>query len=299
MTRSIRSGASSSYDLGMALHNRRRRLAEIVEREAAGESFWTEDFAERPRTRVEQYFRSLTEYWWVCAEHARELILHDEGLRFLSRASANSASDFLAYLAGCNDDMMPTVLEAIHEGFASDSVRRQINQSLAADFATGVNAILLEERISWEFVNGQMAPFSSRELHVEVVAPTLQLLATGGWERVEAAYQAALVELSSGNAPDAITDAGTALQEALELLGAEGNALGPLIASAKRKGLFLGHDKLMVDSLVSAATWVSADRSQVGDAHKVSSAGIEDAWMTVHIVGAVILRLSASRKRPS
>ena len=59
-----------------------------------------------------------------------------------------------------------------------------------------------------------------------MVGPTLRLLAgRPGWEAVETAYQKALEEISDGEADDAITDAGTALQEALVLLGCEGNAL--------------------------------------------------------------------------
>lgn len=81
------------------------------------------------------------------------------------------------------------------------------------------------------------------------------------------------------------------------MLGADGNALGPLIASAQRKGIILGHDQALLETVARAASWVSADRSQVGDAHSVSAATREDAWLTVHIVGAVLLRLSAVENR--
>jgi hypothetical protein len=45
--------------------------------------------------------------------------------------------------------------------------------------------------------------------------------------------------------------------------------------------------------------WVSADRSEKGDAHEVSTATVDDAWFIVHIVGAVILRLSKASPRAS
>lgn len=283
----------------MPLHNRRRRLAELAEQEAAGELFWTSKFSERTRTRLEFLMTGLSESAHRYAESAQRLILQDEGVRFLSNPNNHPARDYFAYLGGCPDDMMPTVLEAMNEAFEDREVFDSTFGTISRDYIDGVNEILREERVAWEFIGDEMTPFSSRELHVEVVEPTLRLLATAGWERVEAAYQGALRELSAGNAPDAVTDAGTALQEALTKMGAEGNALGPLITSAQRKGIILGHDRALFETAARAATWVSADRSQVGDAHSVSAADREDAWLSVHVVGAILLRLSAQTNRPA
>jgi hypothetical protein len=88
-----------------------------------------------------------------------------------------------------------------------------------------------------------MVAFQSKELHESVVSPTLQLLSgREGWEGVEKSYQDALRELSEGHPEDAITDAGTALQEAFNVLGCSGYALGPLVKSARLKGLLGPHD---------------------------------------------------------
>lgn len=108
---------------------------------------------------------------------------------------------------------------------------------------------------------------------------------------MEKAYRAALEEIHNGKPDDAITDAGTALQETLELLGCEGNSLGPLIKSARNRGLLGPHDTPLLESLVSVMNWVSADRSTKGDAHNTDDVSRDDAWLTVHVVGAVILRL--------
>jgi hypothetical protein len=142
-----------------------------------------------------------------------------------------------------------------------------------------------------------MVAFSSRELHVEVVEPVLRLIAEPGWEAVEGAYRDALRELAQGKASDAITDAATALQEALVILGATGNALGPLIKSARSGGIIAGHDHALLDVVERVATWVSADRSVNGDAHTSASSETEDAWLTIHVVGALLLRLSARKSR--
>jgi hypothetical protein len=37
--------------------------------------------------------------------------------------------------------------------------------------------------------------------------------------------------------------------------------------------------------------WVSVDRNEMGDVHQAQEPSVEDAWLTVHIVGALILRL--------
>jgi len=143
-----------------------------------------------------------------------------------------------------------------------------------------------------------MIPLSSRELHEHVVAPALQLLAgRPDLDKVESAYRAALEEITKGKAADAITDAGTALQEMLGALGCDGNALGPRIASARAKGILAPHDSPMLTAIEKVLHWVSADRSEKGDAHAVTSATLDDAWLIVHVVGAVILRLSKSSPR--
>src|SRR5437867_3146024 len=42
--------------------------------------------------------------------------------------------------------------------------------------------------------------------------------------------------------------------------------------------------------------WVSADRSARGDAHAVTDADADDAWLAVHVVGALLLRLEKRLK---
>jgi hypothetical protein len=164
-------------------------------------------------------------------------------------------------------------------------------------FATTVNKVLREHRISFELIDGEMVPLASQELHAEVVAPTLRLLSGRvGWNKVETAYQDALGELAEGKPADAITDAATALQEALVALGCRGNALGPLAKSARGKGLLGPHDALMTDMVQKLIDWVSADRSAMGDAHRAGQPSVEDGWLAVHVVGALILRLTGSRR---
>lgn len=274
------------------LHNRRRVLADLAAREAAGESFWSDDFGQDTRNRIHHVIARFQDNYGAARTEARRLILEDEGWRQLTVGASKPAVDFDAYLVNCPSNMVPTVIEAMYQALGMKSVR-DLGAKARSGYADAINTVLQEDRISYELSNGEMIPFSSKELHVEVVVPVLHLIGKAGWEKVENAYRAALSELARGEGANAITDAGTALQEALWNLGAEGNALGPLIASAQKKGLIASHDQ----ALAKTAHWVSADRSVSGDAHTASAASVQDAWLTVHVVGALILRLASGAPR--
>ena len=188
--------------------------------------------------------------------------------------------------------MVPSILEAIYLALNQVYEWPELDH-VAKRFTARVNEIHREHRISYELIRGEMIPFESKELHQAVIVPTLQLLSgRAGWKKVEQAYQDALGELSDGKPADAITDAGTALQLALEAAGAEGDQLGRLIVSARKKGLLTGHDPNLTDGIEKFMHWASADRSQSGDAHGLGTDARADAWLAVHVVGALILRLA-------
>lgn len=223
----------------------------------------------------------------MIGEKVFHLVLSEEGIVL--------DKNLLLNIKDADDSHLPSLIEATFI-----ALRELRSGSHPVSFERDINEIMSEHRISYELVNGQMVAFQSKELHQEVVEPTLRLLpGRPDWEKVEAAYLAALREISGGNPADAITDAGTALQEALTLLGCQGNALGSLIKSAKSKGLLAPHDSQLTDGIEKIANWVSADRSESGDSHKAST-GVtrDDAWFTVHVVGALILRLAGGPRSP-
>lgn len=153
-----------------------------------------------------------------------------------------------------------------------------------------VNNVLEDHRVAFRLVDAEVVPIESDELHNEVVIPTLRLLVGGRFTKAHTAYLEALKQLPS-NPPNAITDAGTALQETLAALDCTGNSLGPLIKSARSRGLLAPHDAKLADGIEKFLQWASANRSEIGDGHNVSDASREDAWLMVHIVGALILKL--------
>lgn len=271
------------------LYSARRREQELAQREAAGESFWTESFDSALRTKLVFAFRdSLPEqHSYIPYEVVRGLLVRHLGVQYLVRSSNSDQTDVEQFLMAADDEFVPDVLEAMAEAHQRSSVMQLTgNWNGRRDFDIAVAELLRRHRMSFDMIDGQMVPFSSRELHESVVQPTLSLLAgEPRFDKVESAYRKALEEISRGDGPDAITDAGTALQELLLALGCQGNALGNLIKDATRMGLIEAHHVKLLD-------WVSAERSQSGDTHAVTDAGIDDAWLIVHVMGAVALRLS-------
>ena len=283
------------------LHSRRTRLAKLAQREAEGESLWKPAFDKPARVKLVHAFRDAvdeqygSEAFYVAA---RAAVLRDEGLFFLCDEYMNEMEDLLTYVLRADDGLVPTVVEAMSRALHHDRLRQQTNNYRGCEgFDAIVGVILREQRISYELIDSEMVPIESLAMHSNVIAPPLRLLAGAKiLQPVETAYRDALDELSKGKAGNAITDAGTALQELLVALSCEGNALGPLIKSAKVKGLFAGHDSPMVDAIEKVLHWVSADRSEKGDAHSSAEPALDDAWLTVNVVGALLLRLSKGKR---
>jgi hypothetical protein len=98
------------------LYARRKRLEALAEAEAAGESFWAEEFDQQARMKLIYAFldacRSETTQQFY-AEMARKIILRDEGLPYLQQSSANPLADLLSCLRDGDDQFLPTVIEAL------------------------------------------------------------------------------------------------------------------------------------------------------------------------------------------
>lgn len=272
------------------LHARRQRLKDIAAREAAGESLWTEKFDQTARARIWVILlariRGVAYYDNVAANSVKSRFLAELGIS-LPEHSGTGYERLRSWLHELDDSLVPSFLEALFGVVSTGS-----------DDPDELNDVLNEHRIAFEMINGEMVEFESKELHQEVVAPTLRLLSgRPGWDKVESAYQDALREISQNKPGDAITDAATALQAAFVVLGCTGNSLGPLAKDARKKGLLAPHDDTLNEALQKIVDWVSADRSETGDAHKASTATREDAWFVVHVVGALILRLAGGPPR--
>jgi hypothetical protein len=283
-------------------------MQDMAEREAAGESFWTEGFSQKVRRRIRHAYDNLG-YSFLdssgeCFTDARRMILEQEGDEFLSASAVVPYRDFELFLIDAPDDMYPTALEALV--IAIDNLRVDEDfygppptDGFSSRLRNAVNEVFSQERVAWKLVQHEMVEMKSQELHEALVEPALRLIHDARFARVDATYRKSLKELSSGDGADAVTDSGTALQELLTELGCDGNQLGDLIRSARKKEILAAHDASTLDALEKAMHWVAADRSETGDSHHASEASREDAWLIVHIVGAFIVRLASGGKRPS
>jgi hypothetical protein len=271
------------------LHLARIRRQAVEETEAAGVNLWGAEFEAAALVRIEAGFRShwTTQHLSSVARRVRSRFERELGITLRGGGWDQIAGVLLTTYPYDGPSLIPSMIEALAQVAEDGHLNDQIN------------GVLREHRISFELVEDQMIEFESKELHENVVVPTLRLLAgRKDWESVEGAYQKALEEVSRGDPSDAITDAGTALQETLVALGCEGKSLGPLLKSARSKGLLAPHDASLEKAIDGLVTWVSADRSEKGDSHKgASGASREDGWLTIHVVGALILRLVSGDER--
>jgi len=267
------------------LFHEREQQREFEKREREGEQVWTSGIRPDVRRRIVYTVTDLGLNSIALNE------LFAETQRVLERRTGFDigntlfASETLPnFLNGCDNSYFLSTIELFY------ALLERKWSFLHDNLEIAVNEIFSQERISYEMISGEIIPFSSRELHVEIVEPVLRLLGgRSGWEEVETTYQKALHEIGV-DPGDAITDATTALQLDLTILGCKGNALGPLTQSAMKMGLLAKHDRNLLD-------WLSADRSSTGDAHRASSAGPGDAWFTIHVSGALILRLVSGGPR--
>jgi hypothetical protein len=278
-------------------YNQRQRFRKRAEAEARGESFWTKSFNEKVRTRLLYAAGEASgNHRESVLEKARYQILKREGDPYLNRygPQVTPAEDFFAHFMSCKDDILPTAIEALYSAmqtFGVGNIGYFIPTIDVEAFGHEVQQILEEERVAFDFVRGEMHSFESKELHQEVVEPAMQLLHNPRFAEAEKAYQNALEEIAKGRPDDAITDAGTALQQTLTALGCDGKMLGPLIKSAKARGLLVAHDARLTEVIEDVMQWVATQRNVKGDTHIADNAAKEDAWFIIHVVGALIVRL--------
>lgn len=285
------------------LYSERKRQAGLTAREKAGENIWSLDLPEPFREKIVRLvyvYASLVNPYNArigledLLTSARGIILHETGARTLER-KGSAVDDFIEHIRNCSSDDFPDIIESLVSAFRANEHDK--TNSTVKNFENDINGLLESYRIAYSLENGEVVAFSSRELHAEIVTPVLQLLTRAGWESVEKAYQDGLKELANGKPDNAITDVTTALQEGLRKVGCKGDNFADLLKSAKST-ILKGYDARYIDSIDSLISWASAARSNKGDSHKVTAAEKNDAWFVIHVVGALLLRLSKTSEEP-
>lgn len=292
------------------LFHQRERQRELEAAEASGEALWTQELTREARYQLLYAFEDLEQAVKQesgssdTRERIRHLVVRDVGLPSLAgrlhaeddvrECYVRSRTSVVFSLIEATIVWVKAILQAMqHQGYDQTG----LSNSLTA-YSSRVSTILRHHRLSFNLVDSRFVAFDSQELHSEVVVPTLLLLGNATeYKAVESSYREALEEISSGTPDDAITDAARALEEMLKALGCSGNTLGKRLTNARERGLFGDHDSQLREAMMKIGSWVAADRAEMGDTHPGGVATVDDAWLMVHIVGALILRLSRTPGR--
>lgn len=275
----------------MPLYAERVRRQGIEAAEAEGDSFWTRELDEKARYKLEAATKEVIA---VLHERNRDIreqisltVCKNVGLPSDRWATSAPMTTFFRPAEAIVDEDTPIAVSIIEAtlNFAADS-RFGGNANIAEYYERKVDDVLKTHRLEFALIDREFVPLGSEALHAEIVEPVVRLLRNrDGWEAVEKAYTDALGELYDGKPEDAVTDAASALQEALGSLGASGNTVSKRFKDLADKGVLQPYDKHM-------ASWLEADRAEKGDVHDAAPSEGADAWLVVHIVGAWIRRLS-------
>ena len=164
-------------------------------------------------------------------------------------------------------------------------------------FVDTLNDILLNARVDWHFVDNRFVQRGNSVLHAEVVKPATILLSDlPVFTAASRGFNAAISRLSEGKPDVAITDAASAVQEFFRALGVDGNSLADQINVAERKKLITKFDRHLLKPFTD---WLNSDRSEHGNAHGHREGDVTkaDAWLAIHVAGALMIRLSNREPR--
>jgi hypothetical protein len=282
------------------LYAERLRLKAQAAALAAGETRWTDQLDRDVRVKLSLAWEDLTAH--MASQQYLDVLEEVINHRALRSTTFSLKPRRMPPDSNATNEQFLSLIEAEHEALTFLAAEAHKNPTrwqeviVAAPetFRTEVNRILEAHIVALSLhQNSRLIEIESQEMHKAVVAPTLYLLhSQPRFAGAETAYQKSLKELRNRDAADAITDAATALQEVLTALGCDGGALGELVSSAKKKGMLTGADTPLTESIIKTVNWVAAKRNQ-GEAHRGDpDMNMSDAWMVVHVVGALTIRLS-------
>lgn len=265
----------------------------MIQKEREGHSFWTEDFSQEVKNKLFIAFMEASNQNIAFQEKAREYLLKDLGRFYLVSPDIESYADFQNYFINATGEEFVSAIEACQISLNDLTLHQYQMYIKAFDyFPNEVNRILLEYRISFKLIGNEMIEHKSQIMFADIMQPILlHTSKNDSLQDINKAFSEALEELSIGKPANAITDASRALEEALRFLGAKGNGPGDLFTDAKRKGFLKPHDQPLFEVIARAVGWVSAQRANEGDAHRQSEPSNTEAWATVYISGALIIKV--------
>lgn len=273
------------------LFSERKRLRRIEEREAAGDDVWIDTFPIEALVKI-------SSLWRRASERMRPGLRMGPILRQIFQSCvgkepiAQEPSQLPVAGQTAELEQILDLLEVLYMLAKNFSITPG-----GDDISEHLNGILHSHRVAYKMIDGQMFPYRDDPVFASTIEPTIRLLVDKRFEAAQKSYRSALQEIRAGEAADAVTDAGRALQDTLSALGYGGSTIGRQLSNAKKNGLLSGHDIPLGNALEAVINWGSAERSEIGDAHKDSDATLDDAWLTVQVIGALILRLASDSPR--
>lgn len=168
-----------------------------------------------------------------------------------------------------------------------------------ASFIETVNDLLLGARVDWHWDRSEFRPRGNSQLHAEVVRPAAVMLSENPkFAKASAGFETALTRLAENKPDVAVTDAASAVQEFFRALGVKGNSLPDQVNAAQRTGVLSAPDRHLLKPL---SDWLNADRADHGNAHHHREGEVTraDAWLAIHVAGALMVRLSNEEPRDS
>jgi len=225
-------------------------------------------------TRLNEHSSSM----WISADRLRGSGNDEERLDALA-----AVINAFVWLAANDNELEPS-------GYSN---RADTSPEYTADaFIEVVNDRLLHARVDWTFEDGRFQERGNFVMHSEVLRPATILLADHqDFAKASAAFQSALNRLSKGETDVALTEAATALQEFFRALGVTGNSVSDQLNNAQQQKVITKADRSLMKPLID---WVNADRSERGNAHHHRAGDVTkaDAWLMLHVVAALMVRLS-------
>ena len=280
---------------------RRRRL--LAEAEAAFGVTWRDDCPPEVGRKVVALLPHLTNKSWTVYTTAdgHRLVSSDLGINEFStedtlkgKGNDSDRLDALAAVVYSFMSLSVTDDEEVENGWDHTYVPPRYDSEA---FIETVNDILLGARIEWHYVDGDFTQRGNSVLYADVVKPASILLDSDPkFSKASSGFQAAITRLSENKPDVAITDAASAVQEFFRALGITGNSISDQLNAAQKANVITAYDRSLLKPFTD---WVNSDRSERGNAHHHREGDVSksDAWLAIHVAGALMVRLSNEEPR--
>lgn len=298
------------YSKSMSLDNRfaplpselrRRRL--LADAEAQSGVVWKDGCPPEVGRKIVALLPHLTNKSWTVYKAADDhrLVGSQSGINEFSteetlngKGNESDRLDALAAILYSFTTLSVTDDEEVEDGWHHSYSPPRYDTS---ELVETVNDILLGARIEWQYVDGHFTQRGNSALYADVVKPASILLDSDQkFAKASSGFQAAITRLSENKPDVAITDAASAVQEFFRALGVEGNSVSDQLNAAQKTKIITAYDRSLLKPFTD---WLNSDRSEKGNAHhhRAGDVSKSDAWLAVHVAGALMVRLSSQEPR--